>query len=75
MAPATCQLSAWHRPSESHSGDRWRRCEPAPLPRFSPDRALQLLFLHGKSVNQGREQPHRRRGESDAVHVERLRAM
>ncbi|MGZ8286877.1 MAG: hypothetical protein ACXW27_12460 [Allosphingosinicella sp.] len=62
---------------ESHADDRWRRCEPAPLPRFSPDQALQLLFLHEKSVNQGWEQPHRRRrrGESDDVYTERLRAM
>jgi hypothetical protein len=62
---------------ESHSDDRWRQCEPAPLPRFSADQALQLLFLHDKSVNQGWEQPHlrRRRGESEDVYGERLRAM
>lgn len=62
---------------ESHSDDRWRQCAPAPLPRFSPDQALQLLFLHEKSVNQSWEQPHRRRrrGESDDVYTERLRAM
>lgn len=62
---------------ESHSDDRWRQCEPPPLPRFTADQALQLLFLHDKSVNQGWEQPHRRRrrGESDAVYTERLRAM
>jgi hypothetical protein len=62
---------------ESHSDDRWRQCEPAPLPRFTADQALQLLILHDKSVNQSWEQPHRRRrrGESDDTHRERLRAM
>jgi hypothetical protein len=60
---------------ESHWDDRWRRCAPAPMPKFTADQALQLLFLHDKSVNQGWEQPHRRRGESDEAHVERLRAM
>jgi len=61
----------------SHADDGWRTCAPAPLPRFSPDQALQLLFLHDKSVNQSWEQPHRRRrrGESDEVYTERLRAM
>jgi hypothetical protein len=62
---------------QSHSNDRWRRCAPATLPRFSADQALQLLFLHDRSVNQSWEQPHRRRrrGESDDTHRERLRAM
>jgi hypothetical protein len=62
---------------ESHCDDRWRQCAPAPLPRFSPDQALQLLFLHEKSVAQSWEQPHRRRrrGESDETHCERVQAM
>jgi hypothetical protein len=62
---------------ESHSDDRWRQCAPAPMPRFTADQALQLLFLHEKSVQQSWEQPHRRqrRGESDETHRERLRAM
>jgi hypothetical protein len=62
---------------QSHSDDRWRQCKPAPMPRFSPDQALQLLFLHEKSVQQGWEQPHRRRrrGESDETHRARLQAM
>ncbi|HEU0134980.1 MAG TPA: hypothetical protein VFR28_09165 [Allosphingosinicella sp.] len=62
---------------QSHSDDRWRRCEPAPMPRLSPDQAIQLLFLHEKSVNQSWEQPHRRRrrGESDEIYSLRLQAM
>ncbi|MEO7178950.1 MAG: hypothetical protein ABIW83_08905 [Allosphingosinicella sp.] len=62
---------------ESHSDDGWRQCEPAPMPRFTANQALQLLYLHRNSVRQSWEQPHRRRrrGESEAVHVERLRAM
>jgi hypothetical protein len=62
---------------ESHSDDRWRRCAPAELPRFSPDQALQLLFLHERSVHQSWEQPHRRRrrGESDVIYSLRLQAM
>lgn len=62
---------------ESHADDGWRQCAPAALPRFTADQALQLLFLHDKSVNQSWEQPHRRRrrGESDETHRERLRAM
>jgi hypothetical protein len=62
---------------ESHSDDQWRNCALAPLPRFSPDQAIQLLCLHDKSVNQGWEQPHRRRrrGESDEIHSLRLQAM
>jgi hypothetical protein len=61
----------------NHGHDRWRTCEPAPMPRLSWDQAFQLLCLHDKSVNQGWEQPHRRRrrGESDPVYTERLRAM
>lgn len=62
---------------ESHSGDRWRHCAEARMPPLSWNQAFQLLCLHEKSVCQGWEQPHRkrRRGESDEVYVERLRAM
>jgi hypothetical protein len=62
---------------ESHSDDQWRQCELAPMPRFTPDQALQLLCLHDKSVNQGWEAPHRRRrrGESDEIYSLRLQAM
>jgi hypothetical protein len=62
----------------SHSSDRWRQCaELAPIPPLSWDQAFQLLCLHDRRVNQGWDQPHRRRprGESDEVYVERLRAM
>lgn len=62
---------------ESHSDDQWRNCELAPMPRFTPDQAIQLLCLHDKSVNQSWEAPHRRRrrGESDEIHSLRLQAM
>ena len=63
---------------ESHADDRWRQCEAlAPMPRFTPDQAIQLLFLHDRSVNHGWERPHRRRrrGESDETHRARLQAM
>ncbi|HEV2746202.1 MAG TPA: hypothetical protein VGW34_02765 [Allosphingosinicella sp.] len=62
---------------ESHADDGWRHADPPPVPPMSPDQALQLLCLHEKSVRQSWDQPHRRRrrGESEATYVERLRAM
>jgi hypothetical protein len=62
---------------ESHADDQWRNCDLAPMPRFTPDQAIQLLCLHDKSVNQGWEAPHRRRrrGESDEIYSQRLQAM
>jgi hypothetical protein len=62
---------------ESHSDDQWRNCDLAPMPRFTPTQAVQLLSLHDKSVNQGWEEPHRRRrrGESDEIYSLRLQAM
>lgn len=62
---------------ESHSDDQWRNCDLAPMPRFTPEQAIQLLCLHDKSVNQGWEAPHRRRrrGESDEIYSLRLQAM
>ncbi len=62
---------------QSHEDDQWRHNSPPPIPPMSPDQALQLLFLHEKSVRQGWEKPHRRRrrGESDAVYTKRLGAM
>lgn len=62
---------------ESHADDRWRHNQPPPIPPMSPDQALQLLFLHEKSVHQSWEQPHRRRrhGEPWETYTERLRAM
>ena len=62
---------------ESHADDLWRECPTAPMPPLTANQAIQLLCLHRKSVNQGWEQPHRRRrrGESDDIYRERLRAM
>ena len=62
---------------ESHADDAWRHNDPLPIPPMSAGQAMQLLFLHEKSVRQSWEKPHRRkrRGESDEVYVERLRAM
>ena len=68
-------LAAAH--PRNHGHDHWRTAKEAPMPPLSWDQAFQLLCLHEKSVHQSWEQPHRRRrrGESDAVYVERLRAM
>jgi hypothetical protein len=62
---------------ESHADDEWREIDPPAIPPMSADQALQLLFLHEKSVQQGWDLPHRRRrrGETDEVYTERLRAM
>ena len=61
----------------SHRDDAWRRNDPPAIPPMTADQALQLLYLHEKSVHQGWETPHRRRrrGESDDLYRERLRAM
>jgi hypothetical protein len=63
--------------ADSHEHDAWFDNEPAPIPPMTPDQALQLLALHRNPVRHGWEAPHRRRrrGESDAVYLERLRAM
>jgi hypothetical protein len=62
---------------ESHAHDAWRQGEPPPIPPLSADQALQLLWLHEKSVQQGWDMPHRRRrrGEPWETYTERLRAM
>ena len=62
---------------DSHADDAWRRNDPPPIPPMTADQALQLLFLHEKSVRQGWELPHRRRrrGEPWETYTERLRAM
>jgi hypothetical protein len=63
---------------ESRSHDRWRTCSSAaPIPELSFDQIFQVLCLHEKSVRQSWDRPHRRRrrGESDSVYRERLRAM
>jgi hypothetical protein len=61
----------------SHCDDGWRGRDPPPIPPMSPEQALQLLFLHEKSVHQGWERPHRRRrrGESHETYRTRLAAM
>ena len=62
---------------ESHADDGWRENDPPPIPPMTPEQVLHLLFIHSNGVRQGWEAPHRRRrrGENDAVYVERLRAM
>jgi hypothetical protein len=62
---------------EDPEASLWRHNDPPPIPPMSPQQALQLLFLHEKSVRQSWDQPQRRkrRGEPQAVYVERLRAM
>lgn len=61
----------------SYADDGWRHNDPPPIPPMTADQALQLLFLHNKTVRQGWDQPHRRRrrGESDETHRQRLIAM
>jgi hypothetical protein len=61
----------------SHRDDAWRNNDPPPVPPMSQDQALQLLYLHQKSVCLGWERPHRRRrrGESDEIYSLRLSAM
>lgn len=62
---------------ESGVYDAWQSNDPPPVPPLTADQALQLLFLHEKSVRQGWEKPHRRRrrGEPWEVYRERLAAM
>lgn len=68
-------LAAFDPASGEH--DEWRRNDPPPIAPMTPAQALQLLYLHEKSVRQSWEQPHRRkrRGESWDTYTERLRAM
>lgn len=58
---------------ESHADDAWRHHEPPPIPRMTADQALQLLFLHEKSVRQSWEQPHRRRRRNETEEQHRMR--
>jgi hypothetical protein len=62
---------------ENPEDSGWRHNDPSPIPPMTADQALQLLFLHEKSVRQGWERPHRRRrrNESEETYLERLRAM
>ncbi|HVQ10205.1 MAG TPA: hypothetical protein VMS43_17445 [Allosphingosinicella sp.] len=61
----------------SHEDDNWRHNDPPPIPPMTADQALQLLFLHNKTVRLSWDQPHRRkrRGEPWATYTDRLRAM
>lgn len=63
--------------AESHRDDAWRENDPPAIPPMTANQAIQLLYLHEKSVHQGWEKPHRRRrrGESDSVYRWRLGAM
>ncbi len=59
--------------ADSHEDDQWRHAAPPPIPPMSANQALQLLFLHEKSVRQGWDKPHRRRrGETDERYSMRL---
>jgi hypothetical protein len=62
---------------DSHDDDAWRHNDPPAIPPMTPDQALQLLFLHNKSVRLSWDRPHRRkrRGEPWETYTERLRAM
>jgi hypothetical protein len=62
---------------EGHEDDNWRHNDPPPIPPMTADQALQLLFLHEKSVHQSWEKPHRRkrRGESWEIYSQRLALM
>ena len=62
---------------DSHEDDAWRHNDPPPIPPMTPDQAIQLLYLHEKSVRQSWDRPHRRRrrNESEETYTERLRAM
>jgi hypothetical protein len=63
--------------ADSAEDDAWRHNDPPPIPPMTPAQALQLLYLHEKSVHQSWDKPHRRRrrGESDETHRQRLAAM
>ena len=62
---------------ESHADDAWRHNDPPPIPPMTANQALQLLFLHNKTVRLDWDRPHRRkrRGEPWETYTERLRAM
>jgi hypothetical protein len=62
---------------ESHQDDAWRHNDPPPIPPMTAGQALQLLFLHNKTVRLSWDRPHRRkrRGEPWETYTERLSAM
>jgi len=61
----------------SHEHGDWRNNDPPPIPPMSVNQALQLMHLHRKAALMLDEPDYlkRRRGESRAVHLERLAAM
>jgi len=61
----------------SHEHDEWRHNEPPAIPPMSASQALQLMYLHQKEARLIAEPDYlkRRRGESRAVHLERLARM
>lgn len=62
---------------QSYLDDAWRHNDPPLIPSMSAEVALQMLYLHNKSVHQLAEPPHikRRRGESIEAHSYRLGEM
>jgi hypothetical protein len=62
---------------ESHQDDAWRHNDSPPIPPMTAGQALQLLFLHNRTVRLSWDQPHRRkrRGESWETYTQRLSAM
>jgi hypothetical protein len=59
------------------AGHGWRDNDPPPIPPMTAAQALQLLYLHQKTVELGWSQPHRRkrRGETDETYRLRLATM
>jgi hypothetical protein len=68
-------LESWR--IESHADDAWRHNDPPPIPKMSPNQALQLLYLHQKEARLWSEPDYikRRRGESKEAWSIRLSAM
>ena len=61
----------------TYEHDEWRHNEPPAIPPMSASQALQLMYLHQKEARLTAEPDdiRRRRGESHAVHLERLAQM
>jgi len=62
---------------QAHEHDEWRHNDPPAMPPMSASQALQLMYLHQKEARLTAEPDYlkRRRGESRAVHLERLARM
>ena len=61
----------------AHADDAWRHNDPPPMPRMTPNQALQLMYLHQKEARLQAEPPHlkRRRGETTEAQSYRFAAM